>query len=136
VTRVILDNSMWARTPGDAAVTELVLDLQRSPHDQIVTCPPQVLEFCHSARSLREYEELRSFMDSFEALTRKPEQWEILDLQRALWRAGLGRAAGASDLTIAAYAIANDATVFAADRDFVHIARASGGRLKHRYFAP
>ncbi|GAA4167681.1 DUF5615 family PIN-like protein [Gryllotalpicola koreensis] len=136
MTRIIVDNSIWARILTDVKFADIVRSLQSSPYNQIVTCPPQALEFCHPARSLSEYETRRAFIDSFESLTRKPEQWEILDLQRALWRAGLGRAAGTSDLTIAAYAIANDATVFAADRDFVHIARASGGRLKQRYFAP
>lgn len=58
----------------------------------------------------------------------------MLDLQAALWNAGLVRAAGAIDVLVAAYAIVNEATVLAADQDFVHIARVSG--LQHEYLAP
>lgn len=58
----------------------------------------------------------------------------MLDLQAALWGAGLVRAAGAVDILIAGYAIVNDATVLAADHDFDYIARVSD--LRHEYVTP
>ena len=47
----------------------------------------------------------------------------MLSIQSALWHAGLVRAAGPLDILIAAYAIMNDATVLASDRDFGFIAQ-------------
>lgn len=47
---------------------------------------------------------------------------------------GLIRSAGALDILIASYAIANDATVLTADHDFDHIARVTD--LQHEYVAP
>ncbi len=44
------------------------------------------------------------------------------------------RGAGAVDILIAAYAIANDATILSADRDFDHIAAVTD--LAHEYVAP
>ncbi|TWS23806.1 PIN domain nuclease [Tsukamurella sputi] len=36
---------------GDEAITERLRRIDRSPSDLFVACPPQVLEFCHSART-------------------------------------------------------------------------------------
>ena len=47
----------------------------------------------------------------------------MLDIQSALWNAGMVRAAGSVDILIAGYAIVNDVTVLAADHDFGYIAR-------------
>jgi predicted nucleic acid-binding protein len=41
---------------------------------------------------------------------------------------------GPLDLLIAGYAIANDATVLAADRDFAHLARVT--ELRQEFIAP
>ncbi len=130
MTIYIVDQSIWARVERDSAIADLVLQVARD--HTIVTCPPQVLEYCHPARSPVEFRERRVDMDSLFALQLHPTVTEVLNLQQVLWDSGLMRAAGAVDILIAAYAIANDATVLSADRDFDAIARATGGRLRHQ----
>ena len=102
----------------------------------IYTCPPQVLEYCWSARNPAEYAEFRADMELYTPALNSPEQRDVLDIQQALWDHGLKRGAGNADVLIAAYAIANDLTVLAADHDFEHIQRAVGaGRLRHEFVA-
>ncbi|WP_228803945.1 hypothetical protein [Nocardia higoensis] len=67
-------------------------------------------------------------------LEHAPDESLVLDIQEALWNAGLVGAAGSLDILIAGYAIVNDATVLAADHDFEHIARVSD--LQCEYIAP
>lgn len=67
-------------------------------------------------------------------IERAPDESLVLDIQSALWRSGLVRAAGSLAILMAGYAIVNDATVLAADRDFGHIARISD--LQHEHVAP
>lgn len=99
-----------------------------------MTCPPQVLEFCHSARTPQEHADYRELISLGFPLERAPEEMLVLDIQAALWNSGLMRSAGTVDILIAAYAIVNDATVLTADHDFDHIARVSD--LSHEYVAP
>jgi len=108
--------------------------IERSPADLFVTCPPQVLEFCHSARSPKEHARYRERISLGFPLERAPDESLVLEIQSALWDAGLVRAAGAVDLLVAGYAIVNDATVLASDHDFDHIA--SVVDLRHEYVAP
>lgn len=130
MTTYLVDQSIWSRVEVDRSIDALVRQLV---HDHtIVTCPPQVLEYCHPARNPTEYRERRVDMDSFFALRRHPTTDDVLDLQQALWDNGLMRAAGAIDVLIAAYAIANDATILSADGDFDAIAQATEGRLRHQ----
>lgn len=63
-----------------------------------------------------------------------PEESLVLGIQSALWASGYVRAAGAVDILIAGYAIANDATVLSADHDFDYIAAVID--LNHEYVAP
>lgn len=130
MTTYIVDQSIWSRVARDPAIEALSLQVARD--HTIVTCPPQCLEYCHAAQSPTEYRARRKDMDAMFALRRHPTHREVLDLQQALWDGGLMRAAGTVDLLIAAYAIANDATVLSADRDFDAISRALGGRLRHQ----
>lgn len=67
-------------------------------------------------------------------LERAPDESLVLDIQSALWKAGFARGAGSLDILFAGYAIVNDATVLAADRDFDHIAMVI--ELRHEYIAP
>ncbi len=100
----------------------------------IYTCPPQGLEYCWSARNATEYAELRADMDLYTPAPQPLQQQDVLDIQQALWDAGLMRAAGNSDVLIAGYAIANDLTILNSDHDFAHIQRALGpGRLKQEF---
>ena len=131
MTIYLVDQSIWSRVERAPEIDALMRQVARD--HTIVTCPPQVFEYCHAARNPRDYQRRRDFIDSFFALRRHPTNVDVLDLQQALWDNGLMRAAGAIDLLIAAYAIANDATVLSADRDFDAIARASGDRLRHQF---
>lgn len=135
MTDYLVDNSVWARlATGDPGITARLRRIERAPADLFVTCPPQVLEFCHSARTPKEHARYRERISLGFPLERAPDESLVLDLQAALWGAGLVRAAGAVDLLMAGYAIANDATVLTADHDFDHIAR--GSDLRHEYVAP
>ncbi|WP_374999492.1 hypothetical protein [Aeromicrobium sp. CTD01-1L150] len=130
MTTYIVDQSVWSRVEHVPAITLLVQRIARE--HTIVTCPPQVLEYCHAARSPTEYQRRRAQMNAFLALTRHPRSADVLDLQQALWDSGLMRAAGAVHVLIAAYAVANDATILSADRDFDALSQASGGRVRHQ----
>jgi predicted nucleic acid-binding protein len=135
VTAYLVDNSIWVRvSTGDPNVAERMRAIDKTPSDIVVTCPPQVLEFCYSAQTPEEHERYREIISLGFPLEQAPDERLVLDIQAALWNAGLVRAAGAIDILIAAYAIANDATVLTADRDFDHIAAVS--QLRHEYVAP
>ncbi|MCJ1707832.1 PIN domain-containing protein [Microbacterium sp. VKM Ac-2923] len=135
MTDYLVDNSIWARlASGDAAIRTRLERIVRSPADLFVTCPPQVLEFCHSARTPQEHEHYRERISLGFPLERAPDEALAVGIQSALWNAGLVRAAGAVDILIAAYAIANDATILSADHDFDHIAAVTD--LAHEYVAP
>ena len=135
MTDYLVDNSVWARLAcGDMVVTARLRRIERAPSDLFVTCPPQVLEFCHSARTPAEHAHYREQISLGFPLEHAPDESLVLDIQSALWNAGLVRAAGSLDILIAGYAIANDATVLTADHDFDHIAAVTD--LKHEYVAP
>ncbi len=135
MTDFLVDNSVWARLAGgDPGITARLREIERAPSDLIVTCPPQVLEFCHSARTPAEHRRYREQISLGFPLEHAPDETLVLDIQAALWRAGMVRAAGAADILIAGYALRNDATVLTADRDFGRIARVT--ELRHEYLAP
>lgn len=135
MTDYLVDNSVWARlAAGDAGITSRLRHIERAPADLFVTCPPQVLQFCHSARTPEEHTHYREQISLGFPLERAPDESLVLDIQSALWRSGLVRAAGSLDILIAGYAMANDATVMTADHDFDHIAKVTD--LKHEYIAP
>ncbi len=135
MTDYLVDNSVWARlTTGDTSVVALLRRIERAPSDLFVTCPPQVLEFCHSARTPEEHARYRERISLGFPLEHAPDESLVLDIQSALWNSGLVRSAGALDILIAGYAIVNDATVLAADHDFDHIAEVTD--LRHEYVAP
>lgn len=135
MTDYLVDNSVWARlASGDTGITARLRRIERAPADLFVTCAPQVLEFCHSARTPEEHARYREQISLGFPLEHAPDESLALDIQSALWNAGLIRAAGSLDILIAGYAIANDATVLTADHDFDHIATVSD--LQHEYIAP
>lgn len=134
MTDYLVDNSVWARlASGDPAIRDRLERIARSPSDLFVTCPPQVVEFCHSARSPEEHAHYLEQISLGFPLERAPDETLAVGIQSALWNAGLACAAGTVDILIAAYAIANDATVLSADRDFEHIAAVSD--LAYEYVA-
>lgn len=135
MTDYLVDNSAWARlASGDTGVASRLRRIERAPADLFVTCPPQVLEFCHSAPTPEEHARYREQISLGFPLERAPDESLVLDIQSALWNSGLVRAAGSVDILIAGYAIANDATVLAADHDFDHIATVTD--LQHEFIAP
>lgn len=135
MTDYLVDNSVWARlASGDEGITARLRRIERAPADLFVTCPPQVLEFCHSARTPEEHANYREQISLGFPLERAPDESLVLEIQSALWNSGLARGAVSLDILIAGYAIVNDATVLAADRDFDHIARVV--ELRHEYIAP
>lgn len=135
MTDYLVDNSVWARlAAGDQGIEARLRRIERAPADLFVTCPPQVLEFCHSARTPEEHARYRERILLGFPLENAPEESLVLDVQSALWEEGLVCAAGSLDILIAGYAIVNDATVLTADHDFDHIARVT--KLRHEYIAP
>jgi predicted nucleic acid-binding protein len=135
VSDYLVDNSVWSRLVlGDQTVTARLRQIERAPSDLFVTCPPQVLEFCHSARTPAEHARYQAQIRLGFPLERAPDESLVLDIQNRLWASGLVRAAGAVDILIAGYAIVNDAIVLAADHGFGHIAAVSD--LQHEYIAP
>lgn len=133
MTTYLVDNSIWHKAGTSAAVAERLRAL--SPNHLIITCPPQVLEYCHSARDPQEYVELREDMDELLPAWEHPDEQVALDVQQALWDSGLVRAAAAFDCLIAAYAVVNDAVILNSDRDFGYIERATAGRVRQEYVA-
>lgn len=134
MTDYLVDNSVWARlASGDTAITARLRRIERAPADLFVTCAPQVLEFCHSARTPEEHARYREQISLGFPLEHAPDESLVLGIQSALCNSGLVRAAGSVDILIAGYAIANDATVLTADNDFDHIAAVS--ELRHEYIA-
>lgn len=134
MTTYLVDNSVWQKAGHSPAIAQRLREL--SPHHLIITCPPQVLEYCHSARSPEEYADLRADMDELLAAWEHPTENDALDIQQALWNEGLMRAAAAFDCLIAAYAVVNDAVVLNSDRDFGHIATATHQAVRQEYVAP
>ena len=135
MTDYLVDNSVWARLASvDRGIAARLLRIERAPADLFVTCPPQVLEFCHSARTPAEQTHYREQISLGFPLERAPDESLVLGIQSALWNSGYARAAGAVDILIAGYAIANDATVLSADHDFDYIAATTD--LNHEYVAP
>lgn len=133
MTTYLVDNSIWQKAGSSTAIAERLRAL--SPSHLIITCPPQVLEYCHSARDPQEYAELREDMGELLPAWEHPDEQVALDIQQALWAAGLMRAAAAFDCLIAAYAVVNDAVILNCDHDFGHIERATGGRVRQEYVA-
>jgi predicted nucleic acid-binding protein len=133
MTTYLIDNSIWQKAGRSPTIAQRLRDI--SPHHLIITCPPQVLEYCHSARSAAEYAELREDMDELLAAWVHPSESDALEIQQALWHEGMPRAAAAFDCLIAAYAVANDAVVLNSDHDFAYIEIATRGTVRQEYVA-
>jgi predicted nucleic acid-binding protein len=134
--RFIIDNSVLARLPTSLLVVEAFKGIVSAyPPDAIMICPPTVAEFGFSARSGRDHTKLMTQLAAFAECPNAPTSAQTLAIQNALWDGGLLRAVGALDTVIAAYALANDATVLHYDRDFEHIAAVVPG-FAQRWIVP
>ncbi|WP_144753961.1 DUF5615 family PIN-like protein [Curtobacterium pusillum] len=126
----IIDNSVWWKAGRHPAIAERLRVV--STQDLVLTCPPQVVEYCFSARDAAEHAEYVLDMEVFFPAEEHPSETDVLALQSALWNGGYVRGVGAVDSLIAAYAIANEAIVLTADRDYDHIAAVVPG-FRHEY---
>ncbi|WP_378143639.1 PIN domain-containing protein [Cnuibacter sp. UC19_7] len=129
----LVDNSVWRKAGRSPRIAGRLREL--SPQHLIITCPPQVLEYCRSARTPDEHDLLRADMGALLPASVHPTVELALSIQRASWTTGRVRAAAAFDCLIAAYAVANDAIVLHSDRDFIHIADAMEGAFRQEYVA-
>ncbi len=120
--RYLVDNSVWARLPTSVEVVQSLrtLVLQHRPAD-ILVCPPIAAEIGYSARSGEEHDRIIERLEAFAECAEVPRSGDVLDIQNRLWHKGLVRSVGAMDAVIAAYALANHATVLHYDRDFEHV---------------
>ncbi|GAA2244623.1 VapC toxin family PIN domain ribonuclease [Herbiconiux moechotypicola] len=133
MTTYLVDNSIWQKASTSEAIATRLREL--SPNHLIITCPPQILEYCHSARNPEEYHELRADMEQLLPAWEHPDENHALGVQQALWESGLVRAAAAFDCLIAAYAVVNDAVILNSDRDFGYIELATRGAVRQEYVA-
>lgn len=79
MTTYLVDNSIWQKAGRSPAIAQRLREI--TPNHLIITCPPQVLEYCHSARSPEEYAELREDMDELLAAWAQPTEKDALDIQ-------------------------------------------------------
>ncbi len=107
---------------------------RHSPWAMLV-CPPVVAEVGFSARSGNDHDAVRKFLGEFADCEIHPSSALVLDIQGALFNSGLVRAVGAVDTVIAAYAVANVATVLHYDHDFEHIGCLRED-FRHAWIAP
>lgn len=129
----LVDNSVFQRLPHQPQVADALRSLAAS--GLFATCLPITLGAGHSATNGVDPARVVGLMAARRRLpVSDPVERCAIDLQSALWRRGLVRAAGIVDLVIAAAAIVHDATVLHYDADFDHIASISG--LAHRWVVP
>lgn len=133
MTTYLVDNSVWRRAGASAAITRRLREI--STHDLLITCPPQVIEYCRSARTSEEYRALRDDMADLLPAWQRPALAQVLDIQQALWESDLPREASAVDCLVAAYAVENDAVILNSDPDFADIAAATHGAVRQEYIA-
>ncbi|MCS6552272.1 PIN domain-containing protein [Curtobacterium flaccumfaciens pv. flaccumfaciens] len=126
----IVDNSVWWKAHRSAGIARRLREI--ATQDLIMTCPPQVLEYCHSARTGPDHQGHRDDMDAFLEASEHPDVQDVTSIQNALWNNGHVRGAGPIDVHIAAYAMRNGATVLSSDRDYDHIADAVAD-FRHEY---
>lgn len=123
MTDFLVDNSAWDRlVAGDAAVTARLREIAASPTDLIVTCPPQVLEFCRRACTPEEFDRRRALVTLGFPVETAPDDDLVLDVQAAVREVVATTEATVSDILVACFALANDATVLCTTPVFARIA--------------
>lgn len=121
--RVLIDHSVWGRLATHGPVVQALRSLiTGAPADVVHICPPIAAEYGYSTRSGSDHTMVVEQLSAFPDCPVAPTTADVLRIQNALWNGGLLRAVGATDTLIAAYAVANDATVVHYDGDFEHIA--------------
>ena len=94
----------------------------------VATCGVIEFELGWATRTAREFDDVRADRQAgYEWLANHDEDWRrALDVQSALWHAGLIRAVGFPDLLIAAVAEREHVTILHYDSDYDLIARTTG----------
>jgi len=106
-------------------VAEALAELNRA--GALATCLPLMLEAGYSARSAQEHERIMGVFGSWRILTAPLDlKGRAIRLQRLLFDAGKGRAAGAFDIEVAAYALSHSLSgqpvvVVHYDEDYDHL---------------
>jgi predicted nucleic acid-binding protein len=119
----LVDTSVWHTYQRSAATRRAIARLIDAGA-LLTTCPVVVAEYCFSARSAAELEDLQEDMRLLYCLESESLGKGIRAIQTSLWATGLVRAAGVADTVIAAYALEHDQTVVTCDTDFLHIRKA------------
>ena len=135
MTSYLVDNSVWQRLRTPSLFDAYDALLAADDTTDVLICDVQVAEIGFSARNTADHQRLVELLGEFTECPASPSTADVLDLQGRLWTSGLVRAVGAVDVVIAAYALANDATVLHHDSDFEHIARVEP-LFRHRWAVP
>lgn len=136
MSRWLVDNSVLQRLPRAPSVRDAVLQVVDAG-GVLCSSTPSILEAGFSVRSEAEHAVLvNQLTTSFEVLPLTSQVGELaVDIQKRLWSAGRGRAAGAFDVLQAAVAIHHGAAVMHYDHDFEQIA-AVDDRLRQAWVVP
>jgi predicted nucleic acid-binding protein len=119
----LVDTSVW-HTYQRSVATRTAIARLVDAGALLTTCPVVVAEYCFSARSAAELEELQEDMRLLYCLESESLKNGIQAIQTSLWATGFVRAAGSADTMIAVYALEYDQTVVTCDTDFLHIQHA------------
>jgi predicted nucleic acid-binding protein len=121
----LADTSAWRRSGARTEIADRWESLLE--RDELAICAPVGLELLYSARTPREYDQLRGGLDSLPwlALDTRAEAL-ALRAQKDLAAASQQRGPGPIDLLIAGVAEARGATLLHYDRHFDAIGRVTG----------
>ncbi|NYI07729.1 PIN domain nuclease [Allostreptomyces psammosilenae] len=101
-------------------------------HGRVAICEPTEVEMLYSARSSREYDELRQALGDLYTRCPVPDDaWRrVRDLQQQLVRHGCHRSAGIADLLVVVTAQWHGLTVLHYDRDFEAVTKVTGQSVR------
>ncbi|MGI8461646.1 MAG: PIN domain-containing protein [Solirubrobacterales bacterium] len=141
MARYLADSSIWAWARGDRRLDIKQKLAERFAADEIVTCPPVVLEVMHRARNGEEYEAV--FADLFEPIDWLPLNEEVSTRAVEVQREIAGGTDGnhlrpAADYLIAAIAehAGPEFTLWAFDKDLRIICEHTGQPFEAEDFQP
>ena len=135
----LVDTSVWQKYGRFPGVTAAIDELDEAGAI-FSTCPPVVAEYCFSAQNAFELQDMQQNLDMFFRLDGLDTYQYVNKIQRAMWKHGYLRGAGAMDTHIAAYALAADQFLVTCDRQFLSIGLAlrksrSSDRLRVLYIS-
>jgi len=119
----LVDTSVWHQYGRNKAVQQVVQKIVGAGA-LLTTCPVVITEYCFSARTATELDDLQADMALLYALESNSLTGRVNEIQTALWSTGRVRAAGSLDCVIAGYALEHDQILLTCDEDFLHISKA------------